>query len=267
MTIEKVTTRVHLNFFHLLLTTKAVLLIHTYRIAQSHDENRVSLALSMLRSECYIMALLKTESFFLGLWKDTRRVLLIRSVLFLSINPSELERKVVLRAFSLAARASFVYPQAGALDSTHHELRNSQRQQFIIIIYYMTVQRFWCNWHLSVCSFSNSFPPRSSALVLWEKCNNKTQRRDYRIVLRCAERSWNQFTMLAADALAKAANLSWVSRYLSNTLVSNNNSARRGTCTHTFLIVAHPADARALSFAYRTSLYCRTSPRTLALMK
>lgn len=78
----------------------------------------------MMRIECVsALSMLRALHFIkngLFLWLVKR--LLIRSVLFLSINPSELE-EIVLGAFSLAARPLFVYPRSGC--ATH-------QPQFII---------------------------------------------------------------------------------------------------------------------------------------
>jgi len=105
---------------------------------------------------CGVNALLKTESFFLS-----RRVLLIRSVLFLSINPSELEKSCSLHFPSARARASFVYPQAGALGGGRECCATRiAHQQFIIILH--CIQCFSADVIGSVFVLSNSFPPAAT---------------------------------------------------------------------------------------------------------
>jgi hypothetical protein len=115
-----------------------------------------------MRSECIIK---NTESFFLS----RRGVLLIRSVLFLSINPSELEKSCSPHFPWL--RASVLCLSTGRC-SLAGVAQHAAHQQFIIILHCIQCFSDVIGISLSVFVLSNSFPPaatfRSEINLQWQ---------------------------------------------------------------------------------------------------
>lgn len=148
MTYEKLQHVSIWTFFHLLLTTTAVGCWFIYKELHKVMMRIECLSLSYQSMLCGVNALLKTQRvlFFLS----RRGVLLIRSVLFLSINPSELEK---------SCSPHFPWPRASVLClstgwcSLAGVAQHAAHQQFIIILHCIQCFSDVIGISLSVCLF------------------------------------------------------------------------------------------------------------------